>query len=141
MVDNPKLIAPSGLNCALGRASGDIIVRIDGHCEIEPDYIENCVTILLSGKADGVGGPIETIGETFRSRAIALAMSCTFGVGGSAFRTINDREMYTDTVAFPAYSRAIVEKAGLFNEELIRNQDDEYNYRIRELGGRILFIA
>ena len=138
VVDNPKLIAPSGLNRALDRARGDIIIRIDGHCEIEPDYIENCVTILLSGKADGVGGPIETIGETFRARAIALAMSSTFGVGGSAFRTVNDREMYTDTVAFPAYSRAIVEKAGLFDEELIRNQDDEYNYRIRELGGRIL---
>ncbi|MGB7201871.1 MAG: glycosyltransferase family 2 protein [Pyrinomonadaceae bacterium] len=138
VVDNPKLIAAAGLNRALEKAGGEIIVRVDGHCEIEPDYVENCVLLLTSGKADGVGGPIETIGESARARAIALAMSSSFGVGGSAFRTIDDREMYTDTVAFPGYTRAIIEKAGPFNEELIRNQDDEYNFRIRKLGGRIL---
>ena len=67
-----------------------------------------------------------------------MAMSSKFGVGGSAFRTINDREMFTDTVAFPGYTRKILEQAGPFNEELVRNQDDEYNFRIRKLGGRIL---
>lgn len=138
IVDNPKLIAPSGLNHAFKKATGDIIIRIDGHCEIENTYVENCVDLLISGKADGVGGPIQTIGETFRSRAIAIAMSSNFGVGGSAFRTIDDREMYTDTVAFPGYTRKIIELAGAFDEELVRNQDDEYNYRIRELGGKIL---
>lgn len=138
VVDNTKGIAPSGLNCALNESKGEIIVRVDGHCEIEPDYISNCVAHLQADKADGIGGPIQTIGETFRAQVIALAMSSTFGVGGSAFRTINDREMPVDTVAFPGYTRAIIEKAGLFNEELVRNQDDEYNYRIRKLGGRIL---
>lgn len=138
IVDNPKRIAPSGLNRAIERAKGKIIIRVDGHCEIEPDYVENCVALLLSGKADGVGGPIETIGENIRAKAIALAMSSKFGVGGSAFRTIDDREMYADTVAFPGYTREIVERAGAFNEELVRNQDDEYNYRIRKLGGKIL---
>lgn len=138
IVDNPKGIAPSGLNCALEKATGHVIIRVDGHCEIDPEYVENCVALLESGKADGVGGPIETIGESYLARAIALAMSSTFGVGGSAFRTINDREMYTDTVAFPGYTRDIVERAGAFDEELVRNQDDEYNYRIRKLGGRIL---
>jgi GT2 family glycosyltransferase len=93
---------------------------------------------LQSGKADGVGGPIETIGETSRAKAIALAMSSKFGVGGSAFRTIKDRKIYSDTVAFPGYTRAIIERTGAFNEELVRNQDDEYNYRIRKSGGRIL---
>lgn len=138
IIDNPGKIAPSGLNCAFARAKGDIIVRVDGHCEIEPEYIANCVSHLTAGKAEGVGGPIETIGEGVQAKAIALAMSSGFGVGGSAFRTVNDREMYTDTVAFPGYTREIIEKAGPFNEELVRNQDDEYNYRIRKLGGRIL---
>jgi glycosyltransferase involved in cell wall biosynthesis len=138
LVDNPKGVAPAGLNYAIEKATGDIIIRVDGHCEIASDYVENCVGLLQSGKADGVGGPIETIGESFRARAIALAMSSTFGVGGSAFRTVDNREMYTDTVAFPGYTRAIIELAGAFDEELVRNQDDEYNYRIRKLGGRIL---
>ncbi|MEP7036986.1 MAG: glycosyltransferase family 2 protein [Acidobacteriota bacterium] len=138
IVNNPKRIAPTGLNLAVSNAEGEIIVRVDGHCEIEPEYVANCVKYLQLGKAEGVGGPIETVGETTSAQAIAIAMSSTFGVGGSAFRTIDDREMYVDTVAFPGYKKETLEKVGAFNEELIRNQDDEYNYRLRKAGGRML---
>jgi len=138
IVKNPKKIAPCGLNAAIAEARGEIFVRVDGHCEIEPDYVANCVKPLTAGVADGVGGPIETIGIGPQAEAIAIAMSSKFGVGGSAFRTESEREMYTDTVAFPGYTREIVERAGPFNEELVRNQDDEYNFRIRKLDGRIL---
>lgn len=138
IVDNPERIAATGLNRALEKSTGEIVIRVDGHCEVDDDYVENCVDLLRSGLADGVGGPIQTIGDGWRAKAIALAMGSPFGVGGSAFRTIANREMYTDTVAFPGYTREILKKAGPFDEELVRNQDDEYNYRIRELGGRIL---
>jgi succinoglycan biosynthesis protein ExoA len=113
-------------------------VRVDGHCEIAPDYIENCVFHLQKNEAEAVGGPIETIGETLTAKAIAVAMSSNFGVGGSAFRCVDDREMYVDTVAFPGYKREIFDKIGMFNEELVRNQDDEFSYRLRKLGGKIL---
>ncbi|HXM76736.1 MAG TPA: glycosyltransferase family 2 protein, partial [Thermoanaerobaculia bacterium] len=69
------------------------------------------------------------------------AMSSAFGVGGVAFRTTHDWSGFVDTVAFPAFTRAAIEKAGAFDEELVRNQDDEYNYRLRELGGRILLSS
>lgn len=138
ILDNPKKIAPAGLNIALDHAKGEIIIRVDGHCELDADYVANCVELLESNKADGVGGPIETIGEGPTAEAIAIAMSSKFGVGGSAFRTVDNRELYTDTVAFPGYKRETIERAGRFAEELVRNQDDEYNFRIRELGGRIL---
>lgn len=140
-VDNPKLIVPTGMNLALQQARGDILVRVDGHCEIAPDYISNCVKHLQNSDADGVGGSMDTIGETPLSETIAVAMSSPFGVGGSAFRTLRGVSMYADTVPFPAYSREIVERAGLYDEELVRNQDDEYNYRIRELGGKILLAS
>jgi glycosyltransferase involved in cell wall biosynthesis len=138
IVDNPKRIAPSGLNRAMARSKGDIIIRVDGHCEVDRDYIRNCVRYLSEGKSEGVGGPIETVGETGQAAAIAVAMSSKFGVGNSAFRTTTDKEMYVDTVAFPGYTREIIERAGPFDEELVRNQDDEFNFRIRKLGGRIL---
>lgn len=138
IIDNPEKVAPTGLNYAIAKSRGDIIVRIDGHCRIAPNYISNCVKYLQAGKAEGVGGPIETVGETPRANAIAVAMSSKFGVGGSAFRTISDREMYVDTVAFPGYKRETLERAGPFDKELVRNQDDEFNFRIRKLGGRIL---
>jgi succinoglycan biosynthesis protein ExoA len=141
IVDNPGRIAPTGLNAALREARGETIVRVDGHCEIAPDYLRRCLAHLEAADVDGVGGPIETIGETPVAQVIAAAMGARFGVGGSAFRTVTGKTMWTDTVAFPAYKRAAIERAGPFDEELVRNQDDEYNYRLRKLGAGILLAA
>jgi glycosyltransferase involved in cell wall biosynthesis len=138
LLDNPDRIAPTALNIGIRNAKGDVIVRVDGHCEISPDYIRRSVEHLLADGIDAVGGPIETIGETEEAQAIALAMSSWFGVGGSAFRTIKDRPMLVETVAFPAYRRQTLLRLGPFDEELVRNQDDEYNYRLLAQGGKIL---
>jgi glycosyltransferase involved in cell wall biosynthesis len=141
LLDNPGLIAPTALNLATAAARGEILVRVDGHCEIATDYVSNCVRHLLEDDIDGVGGSVETVGEDQTARAIAAAMSSTFGVGGSAFRTVKGRDMLADTVPFPAYTRQIVETAGPYDEMMVRDQDDEYNYRIRKLGGRLLLAA
>jgi succinoglycan biosynthesis protein ExoA len=138
LLDNPGRIVPKALNIALHEATGDIIVRVDGHCEIAPDYVRCCVAHLQNGKAAGVGGPIETISHTPPGQAIALAMSSPFGVGSSAFRTVKNKTLFVDTVAFPAYLRVAIDQAGPFDEELVRNQDDEYNFRLRSLGYHIL---
>lgn len=138
IINNPGKIVPTGMNLALRQAQGNIIIRVDGHCIIAPDYVSKCVDHLSKDDIDGVGGPMDSIGETHLSETIALAMSSTFGVGNSAFRTTTGKTMLVDTVPFPAYTRAIIEKAGFYDEELVRNQDDEYNYRIRELGGKLL---
>jgi glycosyltransferase involved in cell wall biosynthesis len=138
LLDNPARIVPPGLNLGIRQARGEIVVRVDGHCEIAPDYVSRCVQHLCEDQVDAVGGPIETIGETAEAEAIALAMSSWFGVGGSAFRTIDDRAMLVETVAFPAYRRETLQRLGPFDEELVRNQDDEYNYRLIKAGGKIL---
>lgn len=138
ILDNPGRIVPTGMNVALRQAKGEIIIRVDGHCIIAPDYVRKCVEHLQKDGVDGVGGPMESIGETQMAKAIAIGMSSPFGVGNSAFRTSSGKSMFADTVPFPAYTRQIIERAGFYDEELVRNQDDEYNYRIRELGGKIL---
>lgn len=138
LIDNPRGIVPPALNIGLGRARGEVIVRVDGHCEIAPDYVRRCVEHLQADGVAAVGGPIETVGETEEAQAIALAMSSWFGVGGSAFRTVKDRPMMVETVAFPAYTRETIDRIGPFDEDLVRNQDDEYNYRLLKSGGRIL---
>jgi len=141
IVDNRQKIAPTGMNAAMACAGGEIVIRVDGHCEIEPNYVRRCVEHLCTGGADGVGGAIETIGETPVARMIAVAMSSRFGVGGSAFRVGNSPSRLVDTVPFPAYTRSAVQRAGPYDEELVRGQDDEYNYRLRHLGGRLLLAA
>jgi succinoglycan biosynthesis protein ExoA len=139
--DNHGKIVATGLNTALRQAKGEVIVRVDGHCEIAADYVRRCDSHLVNDKVEAVGGPVETIGESYTARAIAAAMSSRFGVGGSAFRIKNSQTQFADTVAFPAYTRAVIDRAGPFDEELVRNQDDEYNYRLRKLGVQILLAS
>ena len=147
LVDNPGGIVATGLNGALLQARGEVLVRVDGHCEIAPDYVRRCVEHLAEQRRrgvllTGVGGPIETVGEGWLARVIAAAMGSRFGVGGSAFRVLAGEEAGevrgVDTVAFPAYPRSTVARAGLLDEELVRNQDDEYNYRLRKAGAELL---
>ena len=138
MVDNPGRIVSTGLNAALLRANGDIIVRVDGHCEVGRSYVSRAVAHLRDPTVAAVGGPLKTVGETPLARAIAAAMSSRFGVGNSMFRVGSSVPQFVDTVAFPAYPRRAIDLAGSFDEELVRNQDDEYSYRLRALGFRIL---
>ncbi len=141
IINNPQMIVPIGLNLLIPIARGDIIIRVDGHCIIEPNYVSNCVRHLQKDGVDGVGGPMRTVGEDLVSEVIALAMSSKFGVGNSSFRTETGQTKLADTVPFPAYTREIIQKVGLYDEELVRNQDDEYNYRIREASGKILLAG
>ena len=137
LLDNPRRIVPTALNLGLQRAKGEIIIRVDGHATIAPDYITRCVEMLEATKADCVGGPINSISEDAGGRAIALAMSSKFGVGNSRFRVADGYEGYVDTLAFGAYKRSVFERIGFFDEELVRCQDDEFNYRLIKNGGKI----
>lgn len=138
LLDNPQRIMASGFNLGLRAARGDVMIMMGGHTEVATDYVTAAVSLLQEGLADCVGGPINTVGETVIAKAISLAMSSRFGVGGSAFRTGCQERKFVDTVAFGAYTRKILEHVGPLDEEFVRNQDDEFNYRLRKLGGRIL---
>jgi len=141
LMDNPAHIVPRALNIGITKAKGDIIIRVDGHCEIAPDFVSCCVKHLQTGEMDGVGGSVETVGETWLSRSIAIAMSSSFGVGGSTFRTIHGQEQVTDSIPFPAYPKETIHRVGLYDEEMYCNEDDEYNYRLRELGMKLLLAS
>ncbi len=138
LFDNPGKIVAKGLNLLTPLAKGEILIRVDGHCVIASDYVRQCVAHITDAGVDGVGGPMRSIGEDDLSVAIALAMSSKFGVGGSSFRTESGKTKLVDTVPFPAYTHTIIEKVGMYDEELVRDQDDEYNYRIRKEGGKVL---
>lgn len=137
IINNPTGIVPSALNIGLRHAKGDIVIRVDGHCEVAPNYVRRCVEVLQETGVDCVGGPWETVGETWVARAIALSQSSFLGIGGAAFRTGRGRRGYVDTVPFGTYRREIFGRIGMFDEELVRNQDDEFNFRLIQAGGRI----
>lgn len=137
LLSNPARRTAPALNLGIDAARGDIVIRVDGHCVVAPDFIEESVAALEWSGADCVGGPITSEGEGFWGRAIAVAMSSRFGVGGAAFR-VSAREQWTDTVAFGAYRRSLFDALGPFREDLDGGEDDEFNYRLLSAGGRIL---
>ena len=136
LLDNPNKTVPYALNIGIKHAVGNVIVRVDGHAVIEKDYLRKCVKYLKSTKAECVGGVIKSINETFIGKAIAYAMSSLFGVGNARFRT-SGKEGYVDCLAFGAYRRELFDNIGCFDEEFVRCQDDEFNYRLRKFGGKI----
>ena len=137
ILDNPRKIVPTGLNLALQRAKGEIILRVDGHTVIAPEYVSQCVSALHTSGADNVGGRMNAVGSNLFGQAVALATSSPFGIGGGRFH-YSDNEEWVDTVYMGAWPRRVFERLGLFDEELVRDQDDEFNYRLRASGGRIL---
>jgi len=136
LMDNPERIVSTALNRGVHAAHGEIIIRVDGHAVIAPDYLRRCVETLAAVDADCVGGPIHTVGETPHACGIALAQSSPFGVGNAAFRYAT-KERYVDTLAFGAYRREVFDRIGLFDLALVRNQDDEFNLRLVRAGGKI----
>ncbi len=142
LLDNLRRIVPSGLNAAIRIARGDIIVRMDAHAFYPPEYLAALVRALAETGADNVGGRLVTLpaDDSAEARAIALAMSHPLGVGNSYFRIGVHTRRWVDTVQFGCYRRDVFDRIGLFDEELIRNQDDEFNARLLTRGGRILLI-
>ena len=142
LLDNPRRIAPCGLNIGIAAARGEVIVRMDAHVIYSPSYLPILVRALLERGADNVGGVLETLpgADTPMARAIALGLAHRLGVGNSYFRVGAREPRWVDTVAFGCFRREAFERAGLFDEELVRNQDDEFNARLIRRGGRILLM-
>jgi len=137
-LENPWAIVPCGMNIGIRNAQGAVIIRADGHNIYPADYIENCVKYLEQTGADNVGGPWLTVpaNKTFGARLVAAILTSPFGVGTSQFRT-GSKEGYVETVPFGAFRRELFERVGMYNEKLVRNQDNELNARIRAAGGSI----
>ncbi|MBE3584534.1 MAG: glycosyltransferase family 2 protein [Limnochordaceae bacterium] len=136
LIDNPRGIVSTGLNAAIREAQGDIIVRMDVHTEYADDYIARCVDVLLRTGAENVGGPWVARGSDLISRAIALAFQSHFGSGGAKSHDPN-YEGPVDSVYLGCWPRRTFERFGLFDEDLVRNQDNEHNLRIWRMGGRV----
>ncbi len=140
LIDNPSHITPTGLNAGIRAARGDVIVRMDAHVVYPPDYLALSVAALQQTGADNVGPVIVTRPADGHAvaRAIAVALSHPFGVGNSHFRIGSRERRWVDTVPFGCFYRSVFDRVGMFDEELPRNQDDEFNHRLATHGGRVL---
>lgn len=139
-LDNPQRTTPAALNIGIRAASGEVIMRMDAHFVYPPDYIPRSVAALEASGVANVGGVLVTLpaDDSLFGHAIALALSHPFGVGNAYFRIGTSAPRLVDTVALGCWRRELFGQIGLFDEELVRNQDDELNARIARHGGRVL---
>ena len=142
VIDNPRRITPCGLNVAVRAVRGEVVVRMDAHAVYPPDYVRRLVAALAETGVEVVGARIETVPADERpvSQAIAVGMSHPFGVGPSRFRIGSAERRPVDHVPFFCCRRELFDRVGLFDEELVRNQDGELSSRVWRSGGRILLI-
>jgi len=136
ILDNTGRIVSTGLNAAIRVARGEIIIRMDAHTVYASDYVRQCLAVMNETGADNVGGPIQTTAETFMERAIRAVYHSAFAVGGARSHRA-DYEGYVDTVVYGCWKKNIFDRIGYFDEELVRNQDDEFNLRLTRAGGKI----
>ncbi|MCK4678880.1 MAG: glycosyltransferase family 2 protein [Bacteroidales bacterium] len=142
LLDNPRKITPAALNTGIKHSKGEIIIRMDAHARYPNNYISVLVHYLNELDCDNVGGLWETLpgGEGIIARAIAVATSSPFGIGDAWYRIGTNQIREVDTVPYGCFKRELFDRIGLFDEELIRNQDDEFNARIKKNGGKIFLI-
>jgi glycosyltransferase involved in cell wall biosynthesis len=136
VIDNLGRIVSTGLNQAIHAARGEIIVRMDAHTLYSRDYCRRCLEVLESTGADNVGGPARTQARGAQARAIAAAYHSRFSTGGARFHDIS-YEGWVDTVPYGCWLKETLLRIGLFDEALVRNQDDELNLRLVREGGKI----
>ncbi len=138
LVDNPKRNIPAGLNCAIAAARGVILVRMDAHAAPRPDYVARCVQALEAGRGANVGGvwEIRPRDGSWPARAIAAAAAHPLGVGDAHYRHAA-ASGEVDTVPFGAFERRLIEQIGPYDENLLTNEDYEFNVRIRQSGRKV----
>ena len=137
LIDNKKFTAPAGMNLGIKKSKSDIIMIFGAHAYADKDFVKENVLALANKEIGCAGGVITTVNDSIKGEAIAEAMSCPFGVGNALFR-YSEKEAFVDTVGFGAYDRKFIIDIGLFDEELVRNQDDELNFRVQKSGKKIL---
>ena len=135
---NEKEISSAGWNLGLKKAKGEIIIMMGAHTKVASDFIYQNARYLLNTEASCVGGKVNNVGEDYVSKTISLCLSSPFGVGNAHYRYLK-KEAYVETINYGAYWRNDMDKVGFFDENLLRNVDWDYNYRLRKWGGKLFY--
>ncbi len=137
IVDNHGRSTPHAMNVGIRAARGRYVAILGAHCHYSPDYLRTCVDLLDEHpEASCVGGPIISIGKSSFGQAVAAAMAHPVGIGNAKHRHPH-YEGYAEGACYPVFRKEIFEKIGFYDESLVRNQDDELNYRLAKSGGKV----
>ncbi|MCU1584682.1 MAG: glycosyl transferase family 2 [Microbacteriaceae bacterium] len=137
-VFNPATDIPAGLNIAIRASRHPIIVRVDAHSELDPNYTRLAIDTLTRTGAANVGGVMRARGKTSFQSAVARAYNSRFGLGGGSYHG-GAEEGPAESAYLGVIRRAVLEEVNLFDETVRRGEDWELNLRIRNAGHSVWF--
>jgi len=138
VVANEVGSTPAGLNTAIRASQYSVVIRVDAHSVLPPEYARIAVETLARTGADNVGGIMDAQGESPFQKAVARAYGTRIGLGGTPLH-VGGPEGEAETVYLGCFRRESILKVGLFDEDIKRGQDWELNRRLRESGGSVWF--
>ena len=139
VLDNIGKIQAAGWNVAIKNFSGDALIRVDAHAKLTKNFLSENAETLDSGEfVCGGMRPNIIEKETREKRLVYLSDNSMFGGSFGKYHQ-SEGKKYVDTVFHGCYRREVIEKVGLFNENLGRTEDNDYHYRVREAGYKICY--
>ncbi len=142
LLDNPKRLSSAGRNVAVRAARGDVVLLVDGHCELsDRNYLAEVADAFARSGADCLGRPqpLDTSTATTLQLAVAAARSSRLGHNPDSFIYSSfEGFVRAETVAV-AYRRSVFRRVGLFDETFDACEDVEFNHRLDRAGLRCFF--
>ncbi len=139
ILDNPKKIQAVGWNVAIANFRGDTLTRIDAHSHIPEDFMEKNVKNIFKGEyVSGGKRPCINENDSLWEKTLLQVENSLFGSGINKSRH-SDTKQYVKTMFHATYRREVLDKVGYFNEKLLRTEDNEFHYRIKEAGYQLFY--
>ena len=138
LFNNPKRIQAVAFNIGIENSDTEYSFVVGAHATYDSDFIKNSIESIRENNVDCVGGKVIFDAKTSIGKYYALARGTLFGGGVSSYRYSNKKQL-VDTASFGCYKTSVLREVGGYNEELVKNQDNDINKRIIANGGKILF--
>jgi len=138
LLDNPQQLQGAGINHAVETFGHDctLLLRADAHATYPAGFIPALLDELCATDADSITVPMQTLGPTPFTEAVAAAQNSVLGTGGSAHRT-GKGGRFVDHGHHALMRLSAFRAAGGYDPRQSHNEDAELDYRLRATGHTI----
>ncbi len=139
LINNERKITPAAFNKGIEHARGEYISILGAHSKYDPDYLQVCLTEMQQNNCSGCSGKVQVVKNDGSLEGVLVyhLLTSKFGVSSKSYRTAG--EGISEHCPYPVFKQVVFNEVGLYNEELVRNQDNDMNYRIRKAGHNLYY--